>query len=229
MIGVILQSRMSSTRLPGKATLSLKDVSVTAHCLRALRCVDADLYILATDEDSAAVLGPIAHAEGFHLHIGDRDDVLTRYCSAIRRYGVSTVIRATGDNPLVSAEAANFVLLRQQLDPLDYRGLTGLPVGTGVEVVRAAALLKAELEAVSTGDREHVCPYLYNNPGIFGVCLEDAPEQWRFPEARVTLDTYDDYCFLKEVFQDLYDGHPIPVARLVTWLKKRAPEAVDRT
>jgi spore coat polysaccharide biosynthesis protein SpsF len=61
-----------------------------------------------------------------------------------------------------------------------------------VESVAAEALLRAEREAVSPAEREHVCPYLYGHPELFRLHRPLAPRIWQFPSLRLTVDTPED-------------------------------------
>jgi spore coat polysaccharide biosynthesis protein SpsF len=174
-----------------------------------------DRHVLLTDEESAEDLAPLAERGGFELFTGPREDVLERFALAVERYGVETFLRATGDNPLVSAGCAGALLELHLLKGADYSGYRGLPLGTGVECVRGAALLEARRRAVRPYDREHVCPYLYTHPESFAIFTPEAPEKCRAPELRVTLDTAEDYERLKLIFSRLYRGKPIQTAELV--------------
>ena len=53
------QCRLSSTRLPGKALLSLGGKTVLDWSLASMRKVKADAYFVATDKDSEQALRPI--------------------------------------------------------------------------------------------------------------------------------------------------------------------------
>ncbi|MFP4179870.1 MAG: cytidylyltransferase domain-containing protein [Spirochaetaceae bacterium] len=225
MTGVFLQVRLDSSRLPGKALLPLEGDTVVGHAMRALRNVHAQVYLLLTDSESAGELRPHAEKAGFEVFAGAKDDVLLRYTDAARLYGVDRIIRATGDNPLVSAECADRICVLHRQAGADYSGFRGLPLGTGVECVEAEALFEAEKAAVSSYDREHVCPYLYRHPERFSIHTPQAPGQYRFPEARVTLDTEEDYIRLKELFKSLYNGSPVPIDRLVPALSRYYPVA----
>jgi spore coat polysaccharide biosynthesis protein SpsF len=161
--------------------------------MEALKAVKADLYILASPEDCAASFTPLAEETGFIFCAGPKDDVLGRYCLAIRRFGIDRVIRATGDNPFVFTDAAAAINEEAASRNAAYAGYSGLPHGAGVESVAAWALLKAEAEAVAGPDREHVCPYLYNHPEIFSLHRPLAPVLWQGPSLRITVDTPDDY------------------------------------
>ncbi|MDZ7792331.1 MAG: NTP transferase domain-containing protein [Spirochaetia bacterium] len=222
-VGVFLQVRLDSARLPQKALLPLSGRPVVELAMEALKKVPADIYALVTDRDSYKALSGHAKAAGFETFIGPKEDVLQRYADAINHFQVDTVIRATGDNPLVSGECGaqllELYLMHQEEHQwerqIDYSGFEGLPVGTGVECVRAEALLRAHREAESRYDREHVCPYLYNHPDLFRVYRPLAPKECFFPGMRVTLDTDRDYRRLQTIFNTLYSGKPITTKQLI--------------
>jgi spore coat polysaccharide biosynthesis protein SpsF len=161
--------------------------------MEALRTVPADIHILACPEDCLDAFEPLAAAAGFVLVTGPKEDVLSRYCVAIRRFQADWIIRATGDNPFVFADAASALLLEGRSLGADYSGYSSLPCGAGVELVRSAALLRAEAEAALQPEREHVCPYLYGHPELFSLHRPLAPRLWRRPELRLTVDTAEDY------------------------------------
>lgn len=200
MIGVILQARLDSTRLPRKALLPLDNKPVILRVMEALNNVPADTRILACPQDSLSTLKPLAEEAGFHIFSGPKEDVLERFCMVIRHFSLKRVIRATGDNPFVFADGA--ILINNEAASLnaDYSCYSGLPYGAGVESVSAAALLKAAEETNSVFDREHVCPYLYNNPQMFKLHRPLAPIKWQFPDIRVTIDTHEDYERAKQLY-----------------------------
>jgi spore coat polysaccharide biosynthesis protein SpsF len=228
MIGVVVQARLGSTRLPGKALLPLGDATLTDQVLRRLALVPADVRVLATDEASAAAFAGLAGRNGFELLVGPAEDVLARYCLALRRFGLDMVVRATGDNPLVAHELAT-LLLKEAAEAAgghsgkrgraDYSAQLGMPLGMGVELVSAEALYRAEAEATSPYEREHVCPYLYGHPELFTLVRSQAPEDYQMEAARVTVDTPEDYERMKEIYAGLYDGRPIPSLAVLAWLR----------
>ncbi len=214
---VFLQVRLSSQRLYGKALLGLSGKPVLWHAMQALVQVPADTFALLTDEESCDDLRPWAKSCGFDVFAGDPEDVLERYCAAIRYYGVDEVVRATGDNPLVSGRLASEVLDLRRSAGADYAGITGTPYGTGVEVLNAYALIDLASWTHEQYDREHVTPGLYRNPDRYTVSLTTTKNAWYLPELRVTLDTPEDYAWLTAVFSRLYRGEPIEIDQLVAF------------
>lgn len=203
MTSIILQARVDSTRLPGKALLPLEEKPFIFRVMEALNQIPADIRILACPEDSVSSFASPAEEAGFEIFAGPKDDVLERYCKVIRHFSIKRVIRATGDNPFVFTDAASAINAEASALNADYSGYSGLPLGAGIESVRASALLCACERADSPYDREHVCPYLYSHAELFKLHRPLAPLRWQSPEIRLTVDTQDDYERAKELFSVL--------------------------
>lgn len=191
------------------------------HALRALRRVEADVRAVLTEPGSVSAFEPLAAAEGFALFVGPEQDVLERFCRAARHYRVDRVIRATGDNPLVSAKQVRALLDQHGERGSDLSHFIGLPLGTGVEAVEAEALEAANRLSAEPYEHEHITTYIYRHPERFRIAELACPEAWSLPEARVTLDTGEDYGLLQSIFRDLYRGEPIEIEELVAWLRGR--------
>jgi spore coat polysaccharide biosynthesis protein SpsF len=161
--------------------------------MESLKTIACDIHILACPDDCLDSFTVLAERAGFHLISGDKEDVLSRYCAAIRRFKIDRVIRATGDNPFVFADAGAEINRQACALGADYAGYAGLPHGAGVESVDASALLEAEASARLQPEREHVCPYLYNHPEVFRLHRPFAPREWQASALRVTVDTREDY------------------------------------
>jgi spore coat polysaccharide biosynthesis protein SpsF len=161
--------------------------------MEALNRVPAGKRVLACTDDSAAAFAPLADEAGFDLAAGPKDDVLGRYCLVLRKFGIERVIRATGDNPFVFADAAASINAEALALGADYAGYSGLPLGAGVESVSAEALFRAGSEAAAPYEREHVCPYLYAHPELFSLHRPLAPPRWQASHIRLTVDTPEDY------------------------------------
>ena len=193
MTAIVLQARIDSSRLPGKALLPLGGKPIILRVMEALNNVPASLRVLACPEDSVAPFTPLAAEAGFELCAGPKDDVLGRYCNVVRRFGITRLIRATGDNPFVFADAAAAISSQAIALGADYAGYSGLPVGGGVEAVSAEALFRAERDSKTPAEREHVCPYLYGHPELFMLHRIPPPCNWQGADIRITVDTEEDY------------------------------------
>lgn len=196
---VIVQCRLSSTRLPEKALLKLGEKSVLAWTLRAMHKVPAEHYFVATDMDSFEKLAPVCHENGFECYAGSLDNVLNRFTSLLQTLDSKTVIRATADNPFLFYEAAiesveEFEKINKT-QKCDYFTFKGLPHGSGIEVFSAQSLIQAAKETSDPYDLEHVGPALYNHQEKYKCIFEDAPRRYKAKicNCRTTIDTYSDY------------------------------------
>ena len=219
-MGIFIQVRLGSTRLRRKALLPLAGGSVIEHVMRAMSGVPAEVHALLTDVHSAEVLRPLAEAEGYAVFPGPAEDVLARYCGACREYDVSRVVRVTGDNPLTSASLAGDILSLHALRRPDLSHFLGMPWGMGVEVVEADALFQAERDASLPEEREHITTFLYRNRARFTILEPQAPARAFLPEARVTVDTQEDYERVKLIFTALYKGEPIEAEEVLEWISR---------
>lgn len=231
MTAVIVQCRLSSTRLPGKALADLGGVPALEWTLLSMKKVRADAYCVATDEASLDALAPVAARRGFEIFAGPLEDVLARFCAAARKIGADTIVRATADNPFLFHEAAQSLLdeffEREKNGAPDYITWTGLPHGAGVEVMDAAALLRANDMTDSAYEREHVGPAIYNHPDKFSALFLPAPARFRHPEYRVTIDTPRDLRGARSVvkFLSLSGAEPPYSTEQILLALKSAPVA----
>ncbi|MGP1438321.1 MAG: cytidylyltransferase domain-containing protein [Treponema sp.] len=197
-VAVVLQCRLGSKRLPGKALLPLNAIPIVRHVMRVAKNIKAERYILTCDFSSYEALKPLAIFEDFECIEGEEDDVLSRFCKVINTNAeekpIKVIVRVTADNPFIFVDAANASIDRyfELLEP-DYFTFTGLPIGSGVELLNAKSLLLAEQLTKDPYDREHVGPSLYRHQDTFKCIREPSPVFWYAPEIRTTVDNKEDY------------------------------------
>ncbi len=220
---IVLQARMASQRLPGKALIRLAGDTLVGHCLRRLTSAGLAPVVLATTvgpEDD--VLEGEAARYGVRVIRGPREDVLRRFAQVARETRAAYLIRATGDNPAIDLEGPARVLAAIRHGRADYCCERGLPHGGAVEAMRADALLDAAAHAVDAYDREHVTPYIKFNRLRYRVLMPDAPAPVRRPELRLTVDTPADAAYVHQVLQAAGRGTgPAPLTDII-----RAADAI---
>ena len=202
-IDCILQVRLDSTRLPGKALADICGKPLVSHIIERLK---KSKYIrniiIATTEDSFHPLkNALSGYQYLNYFIGDKDNVLKRYYNASEKYDSEIIIRATGDNPLVDPEyldRAVEMTIDTNADLLHY---IGIPLGTGVEVIKRKAMESAYENAATQYEKEHVTPYIYGHRDKFIVLEPMTSEFYYVPDLRVTIDTEDDLDNVREIFE----------------------------
>lgn len=207
--GIILQARMASSRLPGKAMARLGDEPIVVWCLRRLAARSGLPVVLATTErPDDNVLCEVARRLDVPVERGPVEDVLARFVQAATRHRFNYVIRATADNPLVDLDAP-----RRTLDQLCRSGAAylhepALPVGAAVEAFTTRALRLAHESATDAYDREHVTPFLLRGVGLHSLAAQ-APAGLRRRDLRLTVDTAADLDAVRRLVDAMGDRAPL--------------------
>ena len=224
-IGVV-QARMGSTRLPGKALAEINGQALVLWTLAAMDAVPHldGLIVAITAEPQDDPLATVLIAHGYRVHRGSTRDVLRRCWEAVSPFEPDVVVRETADNPFVDpAVVAAQVRFLIEGD-FDFVGTTGWPLGIAAEVARATALAAADAEAVDTAEREHVMPFLYARPERFRIGALTPVEP--LPPGRFTVDTMDDLTFARAMAERIGGMGPTSVATLGAILADE-PELLD--
>lgn len=220
---ILLQVRMGSSRLAGKAMMSLCGMRMLFHVVSRLKVaeISGPLVIATSDQPTDDFICSFSSSEGVACFRGSEDDVLSRFREASKELDVKYIIRATGDNPLVwegCIEHLGRVIEEQKCDYITYNHF--MPVGLSLEIFTKEALEIAFNEAKEPNHREHVTSYIYTNKDRFD-CVWITPPRELEGDFRLTVDTTDDYELMKQIYDRLYTpGEIIPAAEAVKLLKE---------
>lgn len=201
----IVQIRMGSTRLPGKAMRPLAGLPLAVHVINRLKAPGcfARIVLAFPDQPEDKIFFALAREHGVDAWAGPRDDVLARFIGALDAFPGEPVVRLCGDNPLLATELAPALIVAHAAAGADRTIMAGLPLGCGFEVLSPAALRRAQLEATAPHQREHVTPYLYENPGLFRLLTVPPPREFH-PQPRLTIDTPEDLALAERIYAELW-------------------------
>ena len=157
---LIVQARMTSTRLPGKVLMDLAGRPMLERQLqRLMRCSRVDDIVLAvtTNPDDEPLL-TLARRLGVRSFRGSEHDVLSRYRGAAQEADADLVVRATADCPLIDPEETDIVVaaLEERRSTCDYAssGLEhSLPRGLETEALWHDVLERMDRLATSADAR----------------------------------------------------------------------------
>jgi spore coat polysaccharide biosynthesis protein SpsF len=206
-ITVIIQARFGASRLPGKVLLPLAGKSVLEHVImRVSRSSKVSGVMVATSVGSNdGKISEKCEALGIPVYRGSEEDVLDRFYQASMLSKPDHVVRITADCPMIDPAVIDKIIDEHIKNNTDYTSNTISPTypdGEDVEVFKKSALEKAWKNAKLSSEREHVTPYIRNNPRIFK--LLNIAYVSDLSAKRWTLDEEKDYRFLAEVFEGLY-------------------------
>ena len=227
----IVQARMSSTRLPGKVLLPVAGRPLLSYQLeRMRRAALLDRIVVATTVNASDdPIVAFCRQAGVAVTRGSEQDVLSRYVEAAQAFQASTVVRVTSDCPLlepalIDAAIARYAGAQPPCDYLSNMLEPSFPYGLAVEVVSAAALFQAGLEAHDPQEREHVTPFIYWRSQRFRLqSFTMTPDLSR---QRWTVDTAQDFELVSRIIEALYPLKPEFTMVDVLSLLERHPQWV---
>ena len=203
---VIIQARMGSHRLPGKVLMPLAGRPAIQHVLERAKLIQGvDEVVLATSTASSDdLLVSFCSSLGVRVIRGSELDVLDRYYQAAKSSLADTIVRITGDcpllDPLESSKVINFYF-NTKYDYVSNNNPPTLPDGLDTEVFSFEALEAAWNNAKKKSEREHVTLYIYSHLELFKV--ENIENKRNLNTYRWTLDEKADYQLLSLIYAEL--------------------------
>ena len=227
----ILQARMSSTRLPGKVLLPLGDKTLIEQIVARIRAVDkiSELIVATTVNPMDDFVEELCVANKIAYFRGSEENVLERFYFCAEKYKADVIVRLTADDPLKDPDVIRKAIELFETGQYDYVSNTihpTFPEGIDVEVFSFQALKKAYEESNLPSEKEHVTPYIYKNKEKFK--LYNFEHECDISELRWTVDSQEDYQFMKCVYEELYKNpNELFSMQEVLQLLKRKPELSD--
>lgn len=204
-LGIIIQARMGSKRLPGKVLKKIGDKTLLEHIFYRLLFLrhDAQVILATSDTIKDDVLEEFCIERDICCFRGSEHNVLERYYLCAREYGFFDIVRLTGDNPFTDIEELDNLIDLHLQTCSDYTSsLACLPVGVGGEIFTLAALEKSYYEGREPHHIEHVDEYILENPGMFKLAVLKVDGEKNRRDIRLTIDTEEDYSMACRIFED---------------------------
>lgn len=228
---IIVQARMTSTRLPGKVLKTVSDKTLLEYQIERLRRVRrADEIVIATTiNDTDDPIAKLCHSLGVPCYRGSEHDVLARYYEAAKLHHADVVVRVTSDcpviDPMVVDETIRFYIDHGLVYDYVSNALTqSYPYGMATEVFSFRVLEEAHREARTEPEREHVTPFIYTRPARYRIGHMVHPEN--HSHHRWTVDTPEDFDLVKRIIEALYPVKPAFDTQDILALLERHPEWV---
>lgn len=197
-LGLIVFARLDSRRLPAKALRDVAGRPLLGRVLDRVRAVrpSRPIVVATSDRTLDDPIAAFAVSEDIALFRGSADDVLGRALACAEAFGLSAVVRISGDSPfidpaLIERSIARFETVPNGVDVVTTIMPKTFPPGTSVEVIGIDALRRMAAAATNPDEREHVTLYLYRNPSSFRIEAIVAPDA-RYQGVVLTVDEAHD-------------------------------------
>lgn len=209
-IGIIIQARMGSNRLPDKVLKKIGNKNLLEHILFRLSKLKqpTKIVIATTTLEKDNVIKQFCEKNNINIFRGSESNVLERYYLCAKENHFEHIIRLTGDNPFIDIEELDNLINLHLNTKVDYSHSSGyLPKGTGAEIFTFEALEQSYILGIKSNHKEHVNEYIQENNEKFSISELKVNEEKNRPEISLTVDTQDDYnkaCFIVENSKNEY-------------------------
>ncbi|MCB0344575.1 MAG: glycosyltransferase family protein [Bdellovibrionales bacterium] len=223
----IVQARLGSTRLPRKVLADLAGRPLIHHVFERVSASSkvTGSILATTDAPEDDELSNWALENQLLVFRGSQEDVLERFYYAALASNADIIVRITADDAFKDPQVIDSVVSALLSNSAEYASNTiepSFPEGVDVEVFRFDALERAHKTASRLFEREHVTPYIWQNPELFK--LESVVNARDLSHMRWTIDTQADLDFARAVYYKLYQPGKVFLLEDIITLLESSPE-----
>lgn len=208
-IGLIIEARMSSSRLPGKVLMKVKGKTMLEYIIirgRSVKLINTCIVATTINPKDDQIVN-WCKSKKVNFFRGSEDNVLNRVFLAAKKYKLDIIVLITGDCPLVDDNIISQVLstfLNNKADYVSNAHIRTYPDGMDVQVFNFKTLKKSHNLAKTKLEKEHVTLNIRKNPNIFKPIYIMAPEKSHYPKLGLTLDESRDFVLIKKIIEHFY-------------------------
>lgn len=191
-VGMIIQARMASTRLPGKVLMPMpfaSDTTLLGSITDALSSTGAQVVVATSENQENDPIAEFCEGKGIKYFRGSENDVFSRFFEIQEQESFSTIFRFTADNPFIDLNKLSEFYQSFLKAQVDYAYSKGMPLGMNFEVMKGNLILKLSDLELSQEEREHVTLIIHRHDRFNKLLINIADSA----ELRMTVDTPLDY------------------------------------
>lgn len=209
MVYCFIQCRMNSSRLLGKVMLDICGKPVLQHIIERVqyaRLINKIIVVTSTNLEND-VIEEMCNKLSVSCFRGSEDDVLERFKGAIKVFGIQdndNIIRTTADCPLICPDIIDVIINIHKNNDLTTNCIKRtFPDGLDVECFKASILKLPNFDKINFFEKE------YSDMDFEGFKVTNLIQEKDLSQLRWTLDTAEDFEFIKSVYEKLYKSGQI--------------------
>ena len=208
----IIQARTGSTRLPNKIFSKLNGYDLLYHVVNRLKPSKEinNIVIATTNSHKDDIVEKWCIKNFIDFYRGSEKNVLKRYYNTGKKFNADIIIRITADDPFKDfriIDEAIKILKENDYDFVCNNSPVSYPEGLDVEVLTMEALAQSFYNSKSSFEQEHVTQYIHRNKTNFKIF--NIKNNKDYSHYRWTIDTKEDYLFVREIYENLFDEKSI--------------------
>lgn len=221
-INASIESRMTSSRLPGKVLMPIGGkpaLEIMIERVQQSQHINEIVIATTTNKEDDPVI-ELCEKLNVSYFRGSEENVFERVLKTHEKYETDLIVELTGDCPLLDPlliDEAITCFLENDYDYVSNCIDFTYPLGMAVEVFRYESLKAMGTLNLNEEDREHVSVRFYHDSSYRSHNIL-APKALYFPTLSITLDTQKDYEMISTVYNHF--GHNnFSLKEIITFIK----------
>lgn len=232
IVALVIEARMTSSRLPGKVLLPAAGFSLFEHLIFRLKKVNnADKIILATTTNPTDdILVQKAQEIGVEVFRGSESNVTDRVIKASRQVGADLIVEITADNPIIDHMVIEQVINTYLYNDFDYVSndlVNTYPVGMNTRIFSLELLEKSFNNSSDPYEQEHVTYSILKNKEHLKLGNLYALSCQYMPSLELTVDEKEDYEIVKKIIENLFSiDTTFSVSKIIKYIQQNPEVAL---
>ena len=191
----IIQSRMSSNRLPGKMLMELNGRALLGRVIDRVKSSKkiSKIVVATSIEKDDNAIEEFCRKEKIFCYRGELKNVYKRFYKLIIQEGASHFVRVNGDSPLIDPNLIDSFVSNHKTncDVTTNIFPRSFPKGQSIEIINSKSFLDLEKHQMSTDQLEHVTKYFYDNSNQF--LIKNFKSDKDYSKLNYCIDTKQDF------------------------------------
>ena len=208
--GLIIFSRLDSSRLPQKALKKIGKKTLLEHVIdRAKQVQGKKKIIIATSKRTIDdQIASFAKINSIDIFRGNYKDIVKRAYDCCQFFNLKKFARICGDRPFFDPKILNFLFTYLEINKIDFatnNKIKTFPAGMVCEVLTFNTLKKIIFSTNHIYQREHITDYIYKNEKEFKIFNYKCPIKG-VQKKHFAVDTNEDLKKMNWFFEN-YNGN----------------------
>jgi len=215
----ILQSRMSSKRLPGKMLMNLEGRVLIGRVIDRLAKAQkiSEIVVATSNDPSDDAIEEFCALEKIKCYRGSLNNVSNRFMEVVIAEKVTSFVRINGDSPFMDPSLVDLAISYFDLGNCDLVtnvGIRTFPKGQSVEVILAETFIRECKNVLTEEQKEHVTKFFYDRPDKYRIVNFTSGGDYN--SLNMCVDTLEDKFQVEAVLRKL-DGDFISWKGLISF------------
>jgi len=204
----IIQVRLNSKRLPGKALLKINDKTVLQNIILRLKKSKSikKIIVSTSNKKSDDPIVRFCKKNEIFVFKGSLDHVFNRIKMTSKKFKLNYFLRVCADSPLIDPVLIDRCMkkfIKGNYDIVTNKFPRSYPKGQTVEIIKVSALNNINEKILTSDQKEHFTKYFYDNSKKFRIYNLNFSKQKKF--ISMALDNKTNFNFLKKLTKKYKD------------------------